>query len=325
MRGLLTPSSCQTSAHEACDGRRLGRGTLACVVRHVALDELAWFLTETLRFAGHGHPGALGRDLTSRLRDPRRDAERCWVDVSRQGAPTAGAVVRPPHEDDDERTVALGPMWFVGDVDAARGFVREVLASIPHDAVVVDVSDARPALVARLEAWLHPLGFDTRRSVRMVFPLVDTPPLGAPYAIEAWTPENDAVFKNTVEASEGRRVSEARWSWWKRKGGAFRPDTWFVHRITPDQDPVGYALCHGEGDLDGAHVIEAAGVVASERGSTEAVRRLLITTLLELAAMSPWGTATIDADDGDPKWARILERIGFDSVSHRVVLERRPD
>ena len=294
------------------------------MVRRLAIDELAWFLCEALRYAGHRDPGALARDLAARLREPRRDAERCWVDLALEGTPASGAVVHPPAPDDDARVLRLGSLWTTGGLDGARRFVGTLLASVPHDAVVVDVSHVDAERRALLGTWLDPLGFRTRSFKRMEFALVDTPPLGVPYALEAWTPDNDGDFRRTVEAAEGRPVSDARWSWQKRKGGAFRPDTWFVHRVTPDQDPIGFALCHGDGDLDGAHVIEAAGVVASERGSTEAVRRLLLTTLLELSSISPWGSASIEADASDPKWEEILARIGFVIADERTVLERQP-
>jgi len=294
------------------------------VIRALAPDELVWFLARALAFQGHGDPMGLAQRLAPSLKHARRDGRRTFVWLDGGGPPRAGAHFRAPEPDDDARTARLGPLWHEGDEEEGRAFVRELLASAPHDAVEVRLDGVPESARARLTSWLAPLGFEPTERIRMRFPLADTPPLGRPLSLDAWTPETDLAFRELYRAAERAGAGEAHWSWLKRQGGRFRPDLWFVARPAPDQEPIGYAFCHGDDALDARYRLVAVGVLPAHRGSTEMVRRLVLTTLLELAARSPFGSVDVQADAHDPKLVRILQSLGFDDLGREPRLERRP-
>lgn len=294
------------------------------MIRALAPDELVWFLSRALAFQGHGDPMGLAQRLAPRLKNARRDGQRTFVWLDGDGPPRAGAHFRAPDPDDDARTAGLGPLWHDGDETEARAFIRELLASTPHDAVEVRLDGVPSAARARLTSWLTPLGFEPTERIRMRFLLADTPPLGRPLSLDAWTAETDAAFRELYLATGGEAGAGPRWSWLKRQGGRFRPDLWFVARSAPDQEPIGYAFCHGDDALDARYRLVAVGVLPAHRGSTEMVRRLVLTTLLELAARSPFGSVDVQADAHDPKLVRILQSVGFDDLGREPRLERRP-
>jgi hypothetical protein len=294
------------------------------VIRALAPDEMVWFLSRALAFQGHPDPMGLAQRLAPRLKDARRDARRSFVRIEEGGPPLAGAHLCAPGPNDDDRTARLGPLWHEGDEERARRFVAELLDATPHEAAVVRMDGIPSAARDRLERWLGPLGFARTERAPMRFELSETPPLGRPLALEAWTLESDAAFRDLYRRAEGVAAGEDRWSWLKRRGGRFRPDLWFVARPTPDQEPIGYAFCHGDDALDGGYRLEAAGVLPAHRDSTEMVRRLVLTTLLELSARSPFGTVDTRPNVRDPKLIEILRSLGFVELGREVRLERLP-
>lgn len=302
-----------------------GDGRVPDVIRTLAADEVAWFVARTLAFQGHGDPMGLAMRLAPRLRDVRRDAERAFVWQPAEGAPVAGAYVIEPDRNDEDRTLWLGPLWHEGDPDEARAFVEALLAGVRHEAAVVHLDAVPSGTRADYLAWLAPLGFEEQERVRLRFPLADVPPLGAPLSLEAWTVDRDAIFRDAFVRAEGVAAGEGRWAWLKRRGGRFRPDLWFVVRATPDQEPVGYAFCHGSDGVEGRYRLEAAGVMQDHRGSTEMLRRLVLTTLHELAARSPFGTVDARPDADDPKLVEILRSLGFEELRTERRLKRLPD
>lgn len=299
-------------------------GTVPLVIRTLTADEVAWFLARTLAYQGHGDPMGLAMRLKPRLRDARRDAERCQVWQPAVGPPTAGAYLIAPTRDDDDRSLELGPLWHEGDVEDARAFVTTLLARTRHEAAIVHLDPLPRATRAAYRSWLAPLGFEEQERVRLRFPLAEVPPLGTPLSLEAWSEERDALFRDTFVRAEGVAAGEGRWAWLKRRGGRFRPDLWFVVRAAPDQEPVGYAFCHGSDGVDGRYRLEAAGVMQDHRGSTEMLRRLVLTTLHELAARSPFGTVDARPAANDPKLIEILRSLGFESVRTEQRLKRLP-
>lgn len=305
-------------------GRAAPRGTVPIVIRPLAPDEMVWFLARALAFQGHGDPMGLAQRLAPRLKDAKRDAARSFVWSEGEGPPRAGAHLRAPGPDDDDRTARLGPIWFDGDPDEARRFLRALLDETPHEAAVVRLDGVPAAARTRLLELLAPLGFEATERVRLRFSLSEVPPLGRPLALEAWTLESDAAFRELYRRAEGVPAGDDRWSWLKRRGGRFRPDLWFLASPTPDQEPIGYAFCHGDDSLDGHYRLEAAGVLPEHRDSTEMLRRLVLTTLLELAARSPFGTVDTRPDARDPKLISILRSLGFDELGREARLERLP-
>lgn len=295
------------------------------MIRALAPDELVWFLARALAFQGHADPMGFAQRIAAKLKDAKRDAQCAFIEQhDGQGAPRVGAFLRAPGPDDDDRTARFGPLWHEGDEAEARDFVRRLLADTPHDAALVPLTGVPDEARERLVRWLAPLGFELRERIRMRFPLSEVPPLGRPLALEAWTLESDAAFRSLYRRAERTETGEARWSWLKRRGGRFRPDLWFLARPTPDQDPTGYAFCHGDDALDAHYRLEAVGVLPEHRTSSEMLRRLVLTTLLELAARSPFGTVDIDPDVRDPKLIEILHRLGFEELALEPKLERLP-
>ncbi len=295
------------------------------MIRKLAPDELPWFLARALAFSGHADPMGAAFRIGGRLREVRRDAERTWV-WQPDGAPVprAGVHLVPPAPEADDRTVRLAQAWHDGEAAGARAFVQHLLERTPHDAALLPLDAVPAALRDRFADWLAPIGFEPTRRTRHRFALADAPPLGTPLTLEAWSPGADAAFRDLYRAAERTTTGDARWSWLKRHGGRFRPDLWFLARPSPDQDPVGYAFCHGDDGLDARYRLTAAGVLPEHRGSSEMLRRLLVTVMLELGARGPAGSLRCDVDADDPKLARILTDVGFEPAGERIALERRP-
>ena len=295
------------------------------MIRKLAAAEMAWFLGRVLAFQGHTAPLGLAGHLASHLRDARRDAERTLVWQADDELPRAGLHLVAPGPNDDDRTARLGPLWHEGDEDLARTFVATVLGRTPHEAAVVDLEGVVGTTRDAYVSWLSPLGFVQQERVRLRFTLADVPPLGAPLSLEAWSEDSDALFRDIYRSAEGVVAGDGRWAWLKRRGGRFRPDLWFLLRPTPDQAPIGYAFCHGDDSLDGSYRLEAAGVLPEHRDSTVMLRRLVLTTMLELAARSPLGSVDARPDAGDPKLVEILRSLGFQAVDRERRLKRLPD
>lgn len=301
------------------------RGTVPDVIRPLAARELVWFLARVLAFEGHTDPMGLAQRIGPRLRAPRRDAERTFVWQVGQEPPLAGAHLRTPGPDDEDGTVRIGPLWYEGGDVQGRAFVTALLEETPHEAAVVPLTGLTDPVRDVLRDLLLPLGFEEHERVRLRFHLADVPPLGTPLALEAWTVESDGEFRDVYRRAEGATALEGRWAWLKRRGGRFRPDLWFLVRPAPDREPIGYAFCHGDDRLDGRYRLEAAGVLPEHRHSTVMLRRLVVTTLQELAARSPMATVETLGSVRDPKLIEILASLGFESVGREVRLERLPD
>jgi hypothetical protein len=301
------------------------------VIRSLTPDELPWFLARSFAFVGHRDAWGLAQRSVARLRDPRRDAGRAWVladgTPGRGGSdPRAGVVAWPPDPDLDEPTLRLAQPWHDGEdpVDFVR-LVEEVLRREPHEAVELDLSAVPRASAERLTGRLAPLGFRADRLRALAFDLSDTPPLGRPLVLEAWRLETDAAFRAFVGRCEGMVVREGRWAWLKRAHGPFAPDLCLLAYETLDLPPVGYALAGRRRlGVDADLGLSAIGVAPEHRGSTEMLRRLLLTVLHEFAGQSPLGRVRAELSLTDPKLVSILRSIGFEVGDVRPVLRRLP-
>lgn len=76
--------------------------------------------------------------------------------------------------------------------------------------------------------------------------------------------------------------------------------------------------------MDGELALTAVGVARTHRGSTEMLRRLLLTLLHELAAESPVGRLRAEFSTTDGKLVAIMRSIGFEVGDVRPVLRRLP-
>jgi hypothetical protein len=309
------------------------------VIRSLTPDELPWFLARAFAFVGHGDAWGLAQRCVARLGDARRDAGRAWVlEVGRDGAdrvarpplaadPLAGIVAWPPDLALDEPTLRLAQPWHDGD-DPGH-FVRLVEAVLrrePHEAVELDLSAVDQDRAERLAGALGGLGFVRDELRTLDFDLTETPPIGRPLVLEAWRTESDAAFRGFVGRCEGMVVREGRWAWLKRVHGPFTPDLCLLAFETLDQPPVGYALAgRRRPGIDAALGLTAIGVAPEHRGSTEMLRRLLVTVLQEFAGQSPWGRVRAELSGSDPKLMSILRSIGFAVGEVRPVLRRLPE
>jgi hypothetical protein len=304
------------------------------VIRPLASDELVWFLARAFAFVGHRDPWGLARRAVARLRDPRRDAARAWVLVPEGGdgeapdalEPVAGIVAWPPDPDVDDPTLRLAQPWYVGDDPADFGaLVAHVLDRHPHEAVELDLSAVPEDAASAVRGALAELGFEADALRPLAFDLAEVPPLGRPLVLEAWRLDVDPEFRAFVAAAEEQPLGDGRWAWLKRAHGRFTPDLWCMAYETLDRPPVGYALAgRRRTGVDGEFALTAIGVAAPHRGSTEMLRRLVLSLLHEFAGISPLGRVRAELSDRDPKLVAILSSVGFEVGEPRPVLRRIP-
>lgn len=295
------------------------------VVRSLEADELPWFVGRSLAFIGHSDPQRLALLLASRFGDPRADAQACHVLAPPGRAPAAGVHVLAPDPDDDARHVRFSSPWHDDDAAAFAALVADLLSRHDHESAVVRL-DAVPARRrAELADALAPLGFAPDELSLMRFDLSQVPPIGSPLLLEAWTPAADRRFRAFYAAAEARDVTDAGWAYLKRKRGPFQPDLWFLARETLDQDPVGYAFCgRSARRVDGRYTLDAVGVARALRSDSAMLRRLVISTLHELASSSPLGTVETEVSLRDGRLGDILRYVGFAPVMRSPVLAKRP-
>ena len=79
-----------------------------------------------------------------------------------------------------------------------------------------------------------------------------------------------------------------------------------------------------EPGLEGRYTLTAAGVLEALRGSTQMLRRLILSSMHELAAQSPLGFLETTVSEGDPKLIRILETLGFTTEDRYKVFSQTP-
>ncbi len=133
------------------------------------------------------------------------------------------------------------------------------------------------------------------------------------------------AFRELFDDAEGDPVSDARWSYLKRSGGAFQPDLWFAAREALDQQTVGYAFTGSTGgEVDAAYELTAVGVRWRHRENSEMLRRVVVTTLRELSGRSPIGTVDTVLGASDPKLVSILISLGFQVHEKTPVLVKLP-
>jgi hypothetical protein len=294
------------------------------LIRAIAPDELEWFIASTYGFLGHSDPRAFARRAIGLIRDRAHEAERSFVLLDGD-EPLAGAYIVAPEPEDDEQNLYLSNIWFSRAPGHLTALLSELMDKHPHEAVRCPLYNFSPNRVERVRPVFEGLGFSLEHAHDLEFPLSETPPLGLPLMLEAYTEEMDVLFARTFARCESYQPTDSLWAWLKRWRGKFSPDLWWLARETPDQEPVGYAFFGAyQTGVEGSYYLTAAGVLAEHRGDSEMLRRLVISSMQELAAMSPFGKIETTVTYNDPKLVKILEGVGFTPQSHYPVFVKEP-
>jgi len=269
--------------------------------------------------------GFAGR-IVRRVRDLNRDAARSFVLFDEMKRPAAGVHVRAPGPDQDEQRLTLSHLWFDSSPADLRNLVALVLERHPHEVAFAPLFGVLPAPRERLRKALLPLGFSLEDCADLRFELSEVPPLGSPLVLEAWNPKSEEGFRELYESAESRHISDRFWAWLKRWRGPFTPDLWFLARETLDQPPVGYAFCGATRyGLDGIYYLTGAGVMPDYRGSSEMLKRLVVSTLLDLSTRSPAGCVETTLNMRDPKLVEILTSLGFETIERYRCFVKEPE
>ena len=77
--------------------------------------------------------------------------------------------------------------------------------------------------------------------------------------------------------------------------------------------------------VDGVYYLTAAGVLAEHRSSSEMLKRLVISSMHELATRSPFGRLQTLVTQQDPKLIEILESVGFRRRDAYPAFIKRPE
>ena len=288
-------------------------------------DEVPWFVGRSLAYLGHSDPQGMSLRLAPLLKDARSESRHCYVLTDPERSPSAGVHVRAPEPFDDVQTLLLASPWHHDDRAALTRLIAELLDEHPHEAAVLELHSLDARRRGELEADLAGLGFVLDEVQQLRFELSEVPPIGVPLVLSAWTAAADRDFRAFHGAAEGRLLSDARWAYLKRRHGPFHPDLWFLAHETLDQEPVGYAFCgRSARRVDGRYTLDAVGVARALRSDSAMLRRLVISTLHELASSSPLGTVETEVSLRDGRLGDILRYVGFAPVMRSPVLAKRP-
>ncbi len=295
------------------------------MIRSLAPDELEWFIAASFSFLGHSDARGFARRARGKLRDPTREAERSFVLFGADAHPLAGAYLLAPEPTGDEQTLHLSNLWFARRAEDLQELLEHQLERCHFEAARAPLHNYAPSRIEAVRPVLESLGFKLEHARDMTFELADVPPLGAPLLLESWSEEADPLFRHVFEQAEQQHPSDELWAHLKRWRGPFMPDLWFIARQTLDQEPVGYAFYGAfRGSAAGSYYLTAAGALAKYRESSEMLRRLLLSSLQELAALSPLGRLETFVNEDDPKLTQILESLGFSTSSRYPVFSKRP-
>ncbi|UCH26210.1 MAG: hypothetical protein JSV66_00760 [Trueperaceae bacterium] len=295
------------------------------MIRTLVADEVVWFLSRAYAYLGHGDPWHFASRAVKRLRDLQREASRCYVYSVGDSVPVAGVYVIAPDHDEDEHSLRLYHLWYEESPQHLSTLLTEVLARHAHEAAYAPLRNERSSTVDHLHELLAGFGFELGDYRDLIFELSEVPPLGTPLVLEAWNLASDDEFRSLFEAAEAKRVSDAYWSWLKRWRGPFSPDLWFVARETLDQSAVGFALCGSKRPgVDGSYYLTTVGVRKEFRETSEMLRRLIVSVLLELSAQSPMGRIETTLSTKDPKLIDILHSLGFEVTDRYRMFVKEP-
>ncbi len=299
------------------------------MIRTLAPDELAWFLSRSFAFLGHSDPNTLARKVLPHVRDIDVEVSRSYV-LIKDGQAKAGVHVLAPNVHEDKLNLHLSSFWFEDSARDLLELLEEVLIDTPHEATYVPLYNFSESRILELEPFFRGLGFWREEVVDLAFDLAEVPPLGLPLVLESWSYTSDAGFREIYEASE-RTISDHAWAYLKRWRGSFTPDLWFMARESLDREPVGYAFFGAKAQggsnvqgIDSVYYLTTAGVLQEHRASSEMLRRVVISSMLELAAQSPLGKIETSLTLSDKKLVQIFESLGFDTFNRYKQFVKRP-
>lgn len=290
-------------------------------IHSLAPDALEFFLEQALAFVAYPFPHYLSQQLAKRMAR-HQESERCIVALVGKAA-LAGVALDAPHPDDDEQNLLLHVPWFA-EISTFQTLVEAILDEYPHEAVRMPLYMLEQATQRKLEQALEPLGFVSKAKVMLEFSLEHVPPLASPLCLQPWKPQHDASFQASYQHAENIHVSEQHWAYLKRYRGKFSPDLWFLAHEFLDEAVVGYAFfgCAHEDNVyqegvDGVYYLTMAGVMPNHRHTSTMLKRLLISSMTDLASISPLGKVQCELATDNEDLIKILHSIGF-QVRHRL-------
>ena len=300
------------------------------MIRSLAPDELEWFIASYYDFLGHSDPRHFARRAVRSMQSAphhiEQEAERSFILFSKGDVPLAGAHIIAPEPEDDDQNLYLSNIWFKRDAEDLQTLLEKLFHKFDHEAAHCPLYNFSAARLERVTPVFEALGFTLRHAYDLEFELSELPPLGTPLVLEAWNEESDAMFQEVYKEAEGQEPSDGFWAWLKRWRGPFRPNLWFLGSETLDQEPVGYAFYGMYRDgVDGVYYLTVAGVLAEHRDSADMLKRLMISSMHELATRSPFGRLQTLVTQQDPKLIDILESLGFRRRDAYPAFIKRPE
>jgi hypothetical protein len=293
------------------------------VIRSLAPDELAWFLSRSFAFLGHSDPNNLARRLLTSVREIDAEAKRSFILIDER--PKAGAHVIIPNIQEDQFNLLISNIWYEDQVTDLLTLLETLLTEIDHKAAYMPLHNFSQQLASDLEPFFKGLGFRLEEVCELSFDLAEVPPLGLPLVLEAWDYGSDPGFRELYQSSELVTLGDHAWSYLKRSQGSFNPDLWFITREMLDLPPVGYAFYTSKtSSLDGIYALIAAGVLPEHRFSSEMLRRVVISSMLDLASRSPLGRIETILPTTDRKLIQIFESLGFNTKNRYRQFVNRP-
>ncbi len=294
------------------------------VIRKLASDELHWFLVKAYSFLGHSDPNRFVHSLISRMSDLDSEARKCLIYKDENKQPLAGIVVLAPQKDASDQNLYISNLWYSSKMEDALVLLEHIQRKYAYEAIHYPLYNHNKQLISALEPIFYKLGFDLNKETELEFKLNSLPPLGRPLVLESWTHKIDKKYRQIYNACESQTISDEAWAYLKRKSGSFNPNLWFLVSEGLDQEPIGYSFYSAKGfAVDTSYDQSGVGVLPEYRNSSEMLKRLVLSSMHELAAISPFGTVKTRVD-GDDKLIRIFEGLGFESLNTYHAFVKKP-
>ncbi len=294
------------------------------MIRKLASDELHWFLVKAYSFLGHSDPNRFVNSLISRMSDLDSEAKKCLIYKDESRGPLAGLVVLAPQKDASDQNLYIANLWYANKMEDALILLEHIQSKYHYEAIHYPLYNHSKQLISALKPIFDKQGFDLNKETELEFKLNSLPPLGRPLVMESWTHKIDKKYREIYNACEGAEISDEAWAYLKRKSGSFNPNLWFLVSEGLDQEPIGYAFYSAKGfAIDAAYDQSGVGVLARYRNSSEMLKRLVLSSMHELAAISPFGTVKTRID-GDDKLISIFEGLGFERLDTYHAFVKHP-